>query len=669
MAESKDSSETTSEATTNEAVDQEAHDATVEAVRNAGLSHESSDYFDPTLNIDDFKTEEADGQGIKVGDEDVEKVDARNAEDKTSFFDGSEYEKYAKGAEANKNSGSNTSQPQNRSEREAENADAENSASATEEGYASVSGGVIDSVMDPLTKIMSVQGFESEVVEAARKQVVSVINRLDVWRTNVDALGKIQVDTMNGRNQMVLVNDLLRKDPYMDELWYWAGQTRNAKVKAVSAQEGIITEVKYTKTPPPSSATGVPQNADEIEHTGGFNDIKNKQVEFPAIEHFNTIYRGTESYYQQFFQDNAAAIDAITDEGAIENGASPQLSSSTLANKEVISKWGLTEKDLTANENDKLTKGILERGNLDNGGTAYIKDNSGFTNMKDVTKKTEEDTQKAKNSAETETKTSEAKGGKENKERKVEQKSAPAAGGGGGGGGARVVGGATTVPRTSLGSRLGGSGGGSSLTGAKTGSSGSSSKSSDDELVDIEEMLDKFTEDNKESEPTTSPEDKFEVPEGATPIYGSDGAVVGYVPEDESSTPESDSQYGYYDPSTGEFKEESEPGYYDAQEKRWITVTEQQQQYYQEQQEAQQEAQALEQEALAREQEAQARAQMESLQNQVDEQQQLIQQMQQTGSTAAAEPATPVNVDAQSLLQQLAAQQQTASGAQMPQPQ
>ena len=638
----------TPETTASEAADQKAHDATVETVRNAGLSHEKSDYFDPTLNIDDFKVEEADGKGIKVRDEDVQRVDARNTADKTSFFDGSQYKKYDKGAETNKGSGTDTSQPQNRSERkeaDAKNAESEKASAPAGDGYSSVSGGVIDSVMDPLTKIMSVQGFESEVVEAARKQVVSLINRLDVWRTNVDALGQIQVDTMNGRNQMVLVNDLLRKDPYMDELWYWAGQTKKDKVTAIYAQEGIITEIKYTKTQQTTTGSGAPPTTAEIGHVGGFDDIKNKQVEFPAIQRFDTIYRGTESYYQQFFQDNAAAIDAITDEAAIEKGASPQLSSSTLTNKDVINKWGLTEKDLTAKDDDKLTKGILERGKVDNGGTAYIKDNSGLTSMKDVVKKTEEDTQKSKDSSDAKTKTSEAKEDKDGKEKKVEHKSAAATGGGG----ARAVGGVATVPTTPLGSRLGGAGG-ASLTGTKTKSSGSSSKSSSDDMVDIEKMLDKFSEENKSAESSSKPKDEFKVPDGATPIYGSDGSVVGYVPADENSKSGATGQYGYYDPSTGEFKEESEPGYYDAQEKRWITVSEQQQQYYQEQQEAQ-----------AKAQEAQAAAQMEALQKQMEEQQQLIQQMQQAGVTPSAAPAAPVDTAAQSLLQQLAAQQQPVS--------
>lgn len=399
-----------------------------------------------------------------------------------------------------------------------------------------VSGSIVDDLFEGLNTFMSHDTGNDETLMNARRKGVEMVMRGELLRSNIDALSQFQKLTVDARNQFVKVPDLLRKEPYMNQVWFRLGVEGDdeKQVKNIKAGEGTVVSVEREDT------------------SGGFELLNDGCIPAHVGKHFGDIFRQAENEYSQVFESLAAGVESIVTEDGVLEGKSPQLGSTVLASHPGFGNWNLTVEDFNAPKGSPLMDNFYKNAKFDTGNSMYINDDSELVGVKDHISQSILPTIADRQSKESADKPS-----------TDEKSSASSTGGSGGGGFAprAVVGGGSPVMI----------GGGVPGAAAPTvGGTSAAGDESEDELIDIGEMLKGFEEENAEKEKEDSKDKEREIPEGAKPIYNDDGELVGYTPAEESR-----SKYGYYDPRTGEYVDEDEEGYFDSKKQRWITVTEQ----------------------------------------------------------------------------------------------
>lgn len=210
---------------------------------------------------------------------------------------------------------------------------------------------LFESVMSGVDKILQVQGIESDVIEAARAKSVEILSLTDFLRSNLEMLNDFRDMTIDARNQMVTTPDLLRQEPYMNELWYHVqreGIDEDDKhITSLDVAEGVIATVHTNKG------------------DGDFSIIKDTTLPLPVVDQYNGVFRNVQSEYESVFKGIAQGIKHIPDLDLVKQGATP-ISSGRAFTSDRFDKWGLKESDFE-NSSSPFVQAMYSRAKIDTG--------------------------------------------------------------------------------------------------------------------------------------------------------------------------------------------------------------------------------------------------------------------------------------------------------------
>lgn len=156
---------------------------------------------------------------------------------------------------------------------------------------------------------------------------------------------------IDARNQMVTTPDLLRQEPYMNELRYHVQREDVDKddkhITGLDVAEGVIATVHTNKG------------------DGDFSIIKDTTLPLPVVDQYNGVFRNVQSEYESVFKGIAQGIKHIPDLDLVKQGATP-ISSGRAFTSDRFDKWGLKESDFE-NSSNPFVQAMYSRAKIDTG--------------------------------------------------------------------------------------------------------------------------------------------------------------------------------------------------------------------------------------------------------------------------------------------------------------
>lgn len=190
-------------------------------------------------------------------------------------------------------------------------------------GFSAAGNSMMGDTASKLNGIMSYDSGNDDVTNVLKSKVAVYLMETDIVRSNMETLDMFQDLTQDARNQMISTPQLLRKSPYMTDLWHLSQSQRDSEevVTQMFSGEGVITSVVTN------------------EGEGGYSKLRTAKLPVTAVSPFNTVFRGVESEYSSLFENVAEGIESIPTLDDIKNGEPAVLAGNSIFSSKIAGNW------------------------------------------------------------------------------------------------------------------------------------------------------------------------------------------------------------------------------------------------------------------------------------------------------------------------------------------